>query len=565
MRHSITGKLLGGATLLVVTLALLGLCYAARAVTDAAAAREERLLEQAAQTLSSITATLDLLAAATDGASMRDLRSRIEADASHIDGLLETAASSIGGSIFYPPDVKDAARNLLGLVRDGWQDALRSAEAGPSASYASATEKVSSALGDMETRFDRASDDTSRTFSVLFAFFAMLGAIGLFGLFFWTVRTLRRDLRKLVAFSTGLGDGRAQASPEVDSDDEVGELAARLQKMNALTALAEELRGASQRIAANFPPVAEDAERVRDSLAGQTRIVRDAGRGLAGVSQSVRQMAKRAGASLAAARDGEKAVSTSLETIQRAMGATSLLEERTSRIEEVVASIADVAEQTELLSLNAAIEAARAGEAGRGFTVVAQQVRKLADRSARSASEVADLAEVMLEAVKRIAADSRDSYGTIEALRKNLRGVADALTSIAGLAESAVDGVGQMEASLFSALQQASEAVRQTPAVADASSSLRRGVQEAASLVARFPQASGPGAGLATVAADREAPREGALPVARKNPRLRLPVPPVRWIRRRPSRSFLPRTRKCPPIDRQTPWKSWSLLTRNSV
>ncbi len=512
MRPSITGKLVGGTVLLVATIALLGVCYTARALTESAAARTERLFAQAAEKVDAVRTDLDLMAASPDESTRLDLGGRIGSDASLIEGLLTEGVSSMGGSILYPPELKAGAKNLVDLVKGDWRDAVTGAQTGRPSQLIAAVRKVSSALGGIETQFDQASAGTGRTFSVLFASFAVLGAAALFGLLLWTVLTLRRDMRKLIAFTRGLGDGQPQPPLEVSGDDEMGELAARLQALNVLTALAGELRSVSERIAIDYPSVADDAARIRESLAVQTRIVREAGRGLASVSQSVGQVKRSAGASLAAVQEGGKAVDTSLETIKRAMSATSLLEERTSRIEEVVALIADVADQTELLSLNAAIEAARAGEAGRGFTVVAQQVRKLADRSARSASEVADLAQVMLDAVRHIAEDSRDSFRTIEALRRDLRGMADSLASISGMAETAVEGVSQAASSLSSSLEQSSEAVRQSESVSDAASALRGSVQEAGSLAARFPQGNLPGPALPGIGREPLPHGDGAPP-----------------------------------------------------
>ena len=72
-----------------------------------------------------------------------------------------------------------------------------------------------------------------------------------------------------------------------------------------------------------------------------------------------------------------------------------VLEKKSSEIRKFVAIIADIAEQTNLLSLNASIEAARAGEAGRGFSVVAEEIRKLADGSQQAASEINKLVEII--------------------------------------------------------------------------------------------------------------------------------------------------------------------------
>jgi methyl-accepting chemotaxis protein len=168
--------------------------------------------------------------------------------------------------------------------------------------------------------------------------------------------------------------------------------------------------------------------------------------------QSVASMAKQADeVTRRAARDAEEGGATiqrSIHGISRmrdsmAQSATVIREmgKRTGDITTIVDTINLIAERTNLLSLNASIEAARAGDAGRGFAVVAEEIRNLADRSARATSDIAAIIKALQEVSQEAIAASNDglrvadeSNATAEtgaaSLKKILGGVSDAASLV---------------------------------------------------------------------------------------------------------------------------------------
>jgi twitching motility protein PilJ len=196
------------------------------------------------------------------------------------------------------------------------------------------------------------------------------------------------------------------------------------------------------------------------------------------VSRSAVESAQVARASLTAARKGAEAVENSIkgmneirEQIQETSKRIKRLGESSQEIGEIVELISDITEQTNVLALNAAIQAASAGEAGRGFTVVAEEVQRLAERSGEATKQIAAI-------VKTIQADTQDA---VSAMERSTRGVVDGarLSDAAGQALSEISAVSSNLARLIEQIsthteKQASQAAQ----VADTMKSILRVTQQ---------------------------------------------------------------------------------------
>ncbi|MDO8932230.1 MAG: methyl-accepting chemotaxis protein [Rhodocyclaceae bacterium] len=166
------------------------------------------------------------------------------------------------------------------------------------------------------------------------------------------------------------------------------------------------------------------------------------------VSTSATESANVARQSLDAAGKGAAAVQNSIagmndirSQIQETSKRIKRLGESSQEIGEIVELISDITEQTNVLALNAAIQAASAGEAGRGFSVVAEEVQRLAERSAEATKQIAAI-------VKTIQADTHDA---VSAMENSTRGVVDGarLSDAAGQALAEISAVSQNLAQLI--------------------------------------------------------------------------------------------------------------------
>ncbi len=174
------------------------------------------------------------------------------------------------------------------------------------------------------------------------------------------------------------------------------------------------------------------------------------------VSANAAESAKVAQMSLAAAAKGTAAVQNSItgmneirEQIQETAKRIKRLGESSQEISEIVELISDITEQTNILALNAAIQAASAGEAGRGFTVVAEEVQRLAERSGDATKQIAAI-------VKSIQTDTHDA---VAAMEQSTQGVVEGakLSDAAGQALTEIGQVSQNLAALIDTISHATK------------------------------------------------------------------------------------------------------------
>jgi methyl-accepting chemotaxis protein len=186
------------------------------------------------------------------------------------------------------------------------------------------------------------------------------------------------------------------------------------------------------------------------------------------VSNNAEASAEAARRALDAAEQGNRAVRDTLEGMQRIRASVQAtakkiksLGDRSLEISEIINVINDITEQTNLLALNAAIEAARAGEAGRGFAVVADEVRKLAEHSRSATKDIAAL-------IKAIQAETNEAVVVMEEGTREVE-VGASLADQAGKALEAISSVVRQSAELVQEISLASkQQVRGTEGVANA-------------------------------------------------------------------------------------------------
>ncbi len=289
-----------------------------------------------------------------------------------------------------------------------------------------------------------------------------------------------------------LTDMRASAMREAQLDetaaairaaaDELGVQLVRIENTNDLTrpivigsgsglsAIATSVQGFLDSMRRTIHGIARASERTREA----SMQIAGAAEETSGISHSIRERAEAASAraqeAWETAREGGKVIAQTIENIAVIRGqiveserAVSEFVDASETIAAFVQTIGDIADQTNLLALNAAIEAARAGEQGRGFAVVADEVRKLADRSLTAAGEIKT-------AIEHFRINARDAAGRMRVTVEQAARNGELATGAAGNLERIVVGVQQVSQDIESitrSVHEVSAAAEQSAAACD--------------------------------------------------------------------------------------------------
>jgi len=287
--------------------------------------------------------------------------------------------------------------------------------------------------------------------------------------------SLQRSITDLLAVINQVARGDLTLRGKV-TNDALGNVADSVNYMlDNFTKVLERVRKAAMEVTACSNNILVAADQMQAGATQQDQEITNTSSAVEELTVSMKQVSNNAEASAEAARraldaaeQGNRAVRDTLDGMQRIRASVQAtakkiksLGDRSLEISEIINVINDITEQTNLLALNAAIEAARAGEAGRGFAVVADEVRKLAEHSRSATKDIAAL-------IKAIQAETNEAVVVMEDGTKEVEAGAT-LADQAGRALDAISSVVRQSAELVQEISLASkQQVRGTEGVAHA-------------------------------------------------------------------------------------------------
>ena len=401
------------------------------------------------------------------------------ASVEHALDQLDRQLQSLGQLLEQPADLQ-RVQHQQEAVRQ-YREAFATLRAAPAGSAEQTTQRVDQALQRMATQGQVLIDnsealtasqtqvrdaDTRKAKATLAGGTVLALLLGMLAA--WVItRQIVLPLRQTLATAERVANGDLRLDQAVERRDELGQLQASMQRMTGnlreliggigdgvtqIASAAEELSAVTEQTSSGVNNQKVETDQVATAMNQMAATVHE-------VARNAEQASEAALMADQQAREGDRVVGEAIAQIERlarevvnSTEAMTQLKSESSKIGSVLDVIKSVAQQTNLLALNAAIEAARAGEAGRGFAVVADEVRSLAQRTQKSTEEIEELIAGLQQGTQQVASVMDSSRGLTDSSVELTRRAGDSLHTIT----STVSSIQAMNQQIATAAEQQS-------------------------------------------------------------------------------------------------------------